>query len=70
MLNNYDKQRILSYGGNLRTLKIKIDKNNIKYLIENNEDLYNKESTFTTTKWEGIYLCTVTLLNEKKYKYG
>ena len=69
MLNNYNKQHILSYGGNLRTLKNKMDKNNIKYLIENNEYLY-KESTFTTTKWQGIYLCTVTLLNEKKYKYG
>jgi hypothetical protein len=69
MLNSYDKQRILSYGANLRTLKIKMDEKNIKYLFKNDEDvfqyLYDKESTFTTTQGEGIYLCTVRLLNQE-----
>lgn len=68
MLNTDVIQNILSYSGDFRILKIKMDKSNIKYLFDNDKNichyLHDKTSSTTATLGEGIYLTTVELLKD------
>lgn len=52
-----------------RSLKIKMNKQNMKYFFENNPEihpyLYSKMSSFTTSSFESVYLDTIFILNNK-----
>ena len=65
-------QTILSYNCDLRVLKIKMDRKNMKYLFNNDRDIYSylsaKVSSFDTCLGEGIYLNTLDYLNEEDLK--
>jgi hypothetical protein len=60
-------QHILSYANELRVLKIKMDNKNIKYIFENDRDVYqyltDKLSPSYPCLGDGIYLHTVKILN-------
>jgi hypothetical protein len=72
MLNQDIVKNILSYTGNMRVLKIKMDKQNMKYLFETNSEiydyLYKKTISSTSSLGEVLYLKIIDLLNNKKYK--
>lgn len=71
MLPNELVVNILEYSDDLRILKIKMDKKNIKYLFENIEELqfylFEKISSFTSCLGECIYLKIIKLLSYKKF---
>lgn len=73
MLNIDIIQHILSYNDDLRVLKIKMNKQNIKYLFENIKELYaylwcmKGYLEFTETKEENIYITIIELLSNKNY---
>jgi hypothetical protein len=60
---------ILSYSDNIRVLKIKMNKSNIKYLFDNDRQicgyLYAKTRTFTPCLNESLYLTLINILNDK-----
>lgn len=66
-------KHILSYSDDLRILKIKMNKQNMKYLFENSRDIYNylwcmKGSLeFPDKKIERIYVDILKLLSNKNY---
>jgi hypothetical protein len=72
MLNEDIVKNILTYSGNMRLLKIKMDKQNIKYLFETNSEiydyLYRKTISFTSSFGEVLYLKIIALLNDKNIK--
>ena len=73
MLNEDIIKNILSYNsGNMRVLKIKMDKQNMKYLFETNSEiydyLYRKTISFTSSLGEVLYLKIIALLNNKNIK--
>jgi len=72
MLNEDIVKNILSYTGNMRVLKIKMDKQNIKYLFETNSEiydyLYRKTISSTSSLGEVLYLKIIHLLNNKNIK--
>jgi len=72
MLNEDIVKNILSYSGNMRVLKIKMDKQNMKYLFETNSEiydyLYRKTISFTSSFGEVLYLKIIALLNNKNVK--
>ena len=57
---------------NLRVLKIKMDRTNIKYLFDNDSNIYsylfNKTSTFSTCYGESVSLQILNILNNKEIK--
>jgi hypothetical protein len=61
--------KILIYAGELRFLKIKMNKANIKYLFENDANisiyLTNKTMTYMTSTREAIYLQMLDKLENK-----
>jgi hypothetical protein len=63
---------ILSYSDDIRILKIKMNKNNIKYLFELDRQicdyLYSKTSSFTPCLGEGLYLTLINILNDESIK--
>ena len=63
---------ILSYSNDLRILKIKMNKTNIKYLFDNDRNIYNylfaKTSSTMARLGECIYLKTIEMLNDKSTK--
>lgn len=72
MLNEDIIKNILTYSGNMRLLKIKMDKQNMKYLFETNSEiydyLYRKTISFTSSLGEVFYLKIIALLNNKNIK--
>lgn len=73
MLNEDIIKNILSYNsGNMRLIKIKMDKQNMKYLFETNSEiydyLYRKTISFTSSLGEILYLKIIALLNNKNIK--
>jgi hypothetical protein len=72
MLNQDIVKNILSYTGNMRVLKIKMDKQNMKYLFETNSEiydyLYKKTISSTSSLGEVLYLKIIFLLNNKNIK--
>lgn len=73
MLNEDIVKNILSYNsGNMRVLKIKMNKQNMKYLFETNSEiydyLYRKTISFTSSLGEVLYLKIIALLNNKNIK--
>lgn len=72
MLNEDIIKNILTYSGNMRLLKIKMDKQNMKYLFETNSEiydyLYRKTISFTSSLGEVLYLKIIALLNNKNIK--
>ena len=72
MLNIDVIQHILSYNDDLRVLKIKMNKENIKYLFENIKELYAylwcmKGYLEFLKKEENIYITIIELLSNKNY---
>jgi hypothetical protein len=65
-------QNILSYSNDVRILKIKMKKTNIKYLFDIDKQicdyLYAKTHSFTPTWEEGLYLTLINILNDKSTK--
>jgi hypothetical protein len=61
---------ILGFAGELRVMKIKMDKNNIKYIFENDKNvsqyLWCKTSSFDTNLYEDIHLKIIDYLTDKK----
>lgn len=61
--------KILIYAGELRFLKIRMNKSNIKYLFENDKNisiyLTNKTMTYMTSTREAIYLQMLDKLENK-----
>lgn len=72
MLSNNLIQTILLYNSDLRIMKIKMDRKNMKYLFDNDRDIYKylsaMASTTNTCLGEGIYLNTLYYLNDKGLK--
>jgi hypothetical protein len=72
MLSNDVIQTILLYNSDLRVIKIKMNRKNIKYLFDNDRDIYKylsaMASTTNTCLGEGIYLNTLDYLNDKGLK--
>ena len=65
-------QHILSYNDDLRILKIKMNKQNIKYLFENSKELYTylwcmKEYLNFSNIEESIYVDMIKHLSDKNY---
>ena len=63
---------ILAYTGHLRIMKIKMDQTNIKYLFDNDKEIYpylycKTESSMPCLN-EQIYLEIIELLNDKSIK--
>ena len=68
MLSDEILHTIFAYSGDLRILKIKMNKTNIKYLFDNDRDIYHYlyAKTETLTSYLGeIYLKTLTVLRDK-----
>lgn len=63
---------ILSYSDNLRILKIKMKKRNMKYLFVNDKQLHEylreKKSSFTPSLNECGYLSLIDILSDKSIK--
>jgi len=63
---------ILSYSNDVRILKIKMNKINIKYLFDIDRQicdyLYAKTSSFTPCLGEGLYLTIINILNDTTIK--
>ena len=61
-------QNILSYSNDVRILKIKMNKTNIKYLFDIDRQLsdylYAKTHSFTPCWEEGLYLTLINILND------
>ena len=65
-------RNILSFAGEFRVLKIKMNKTNIKYLFEKDSNilsyLFNKTSTFSSCYGESVSLELLRILNDKTIK--
>ena len=72
MLNEDIIRNILSYSGNMRILKIKMNIQNMKYLFETNYEmydyLYKKRLTCYSSFGEILYLKLISLLHNKNIK--